>query len=122
MFKKNDIILVGIILLLGAGILLYFNLTKSEGSKVVVTIDGEVYDTFSLSEDTTYTVEVEKGVTNTFEIKNGYVNMLEATCPDKICVNHKDIHFNHETIVCLPNKVVLEIVDGEDSEVDMIAN
>lgn len=122
MIKKNDLILIGTVLLLGLVILLIFSLTKSEGSKVMITIDGKEYKTLDLNIDTTMKVEVGNGEWNTFEIKDGHVNMLDASCPDKLCVKHKDIHYNHETIVCLPNKVVLEIMNGEDSEIDMIAN
>ncbi|MDF2942033.1 MAG: putative rane protein [Herbinix sp.] len=122
MIKKNDIILVGVVILLGLAVIIFMNVTKTEGSKVVVTIDGNVYNTFDLNEDTTFTINADNGEWNSFEIKDGHVDMVDASCPDKICVNHKDIHYNHETIVCLPNKVVLEVIDGEENEVDMIAN
>jgi hypothetical protein len=122
MIKKNDLILIGIVIMLGIAIIIFMNATKSEGSKVVITIDGIVYDTLELEENTSYTIKGENGEWNTLEIKDGYANMLDASCPDKLCVSQKDIHFNHETIVCLPNKVVLEVVDGEESNVDMIAN
>lgn len=122
MIKKNDLILIGVLVLLCLGIFAYFQVTKQEGSKVVVTIDGEVYDTMELKEEATYTVEGEQGEVNTFQIKDGVVDMIDANCPDKLCVKQKDIHYNHETIVCLPNKVVVEIISSEDSEVDMIAN
>ncbi len=121
MIRKNDLILVGIVVLLVVGIFAFMNITKKEGSQVVVTIGGEVYKTFPLDEDTTFTLDGEHGETNTFVIKDGYVDMTEANCPDKVCVKHARIHYNNETIVCLPNKVVLEITDGEDSDVDIIA-
>ncbi len=122
MLKKNDIILVGVILILALGAILFFTLSKKAGSQVVVTVDGKPYQTFSLKNDTTFTVDDGKGGYNTFVIKNEYVDMLEASCPDKICVNHKPIHYNHETIVCLPNKVVLTIENSKDSGVDAVAN
>jgi hypothetical protein len=37
-------------------------------------------------------------------------------------VDHKTISKNKETIVCLPNKVIVEIVGGEDVEMDAVAN
>jgi hypothetical protein len=122
MIKKNDLILIGVVVVLGLAVILFMNLTKEEGSKVVITVDGELYDTIYLKEDASYTVKLEDGSYNTFEIKDGYVDMLDASCPDKICVNHKSIHYNNETIVCLPNRVVLEVENGEDSDVDAIAN
>ncbi len=122
MVKKNDLILIGIILILGFAIIAFMNLTKKEGSKVVITVGGEVYDTLYLSDDTSYTVKLKDGSYNTFEIKDGIVDMVDASCPDKICVNHRSIHYNNDTIVCLPNKVVLEVTESEDSDVDAVAN
>jgi hypothetical protein len=122
MIKKNDFILIGVVLVLGLAVIVYLNLTKEEGSKVVITIDGEVYDTLYLKEDSTYTVKGKDGAYNTFEVKDGYVDMLDASCPDKICVSHSNIHYNNETIVCLPNKVVLEITGAEENGVDAISN
>lgn len=122
MIKRNDFILIGAVLIICAAVLIILQVTKEEGSKVVITVDGKVYDTLDLKDDTEYTVTQENGASNTFRIKNGSVDMIEASCPDKLCVKHKDIHYNNETIVCLPNKVVLEIIGGEEDDVDMIAN
>lgn len=122
MIKKNDIILIVAILLVGVGSLLIWNGSKSEGAKVRVTVFQEEFTTLKLDEDTIYTVEHENGEWNTFEIKDGYVDMIDASCPDKLCVSQSKIHYNHETIVCLPNQVVLEIIDGEETAIDSIAN
>ncbi len=46
---------------------------------------------------------------NTIEIKDGEVDVTEASCKNRICVNHKKIEKKGESIVCLPNKVVVEI-------------
>ena len=35
--------------------------------------------------------------------------MKEADCPDKLCVHMKKISQVNETIVCLPNQVILTI-------------
>jgi len=131
MIKKNDFILIGIIL---AIVLLIWSLSffklnwpmkffmKTEGSKVRITVDGQEYKILDLDKDTTFSIEQENGKFNTFEIRDGYVDMIDASCPDKICVHQKEIHYDHETIVCLPNKVVLEIIDGQVNEVDSVAN
>lgn len=122
MIKKNDVILIGVIIVLALAVILFLNLNKKEGDRVVVRVDGKIYQTFDLNKDTTFTVEDGKGGYNTFIIQNKTVDMLEASCPDKICVNHKPVRYNHETITCLPNKVVLTVESEENSEVDMIAN
>ena len=47
--------------------------------------------------------------------------MVEASCPDKLCVKHNKIHYNYESITCLPNRVYVRIVGGEESELDAVA-
>ncbi|HPU62948.1 MAG TPA: NusG domain II-containing protein [Mobilitalea sp.] len=120
--KKNDLYLIAGILLLILISYLLLQIFKSEGSKVIVTIDGKEYKTFSLNDDTVYTIRQEDGQWNTFEIKDGYVKMLEASCPDKLCVKFHKIHYNDESITCLPNRVVIRISGGEESDIDAIAN
>lgn len=86
--------------------------------KVVVTVDGEEYGTYPLDEELTETITLSDGTYNVLEIKDGYASISEASCRDQICVNHFHIHYSGETIVCLPNKLVVEIVGGEDDDVD----
>ena len=47
--------------------------------------------------------------------------LTEADCPDKLCVHQKAISKNHEMIVCLPNKVVVEVTGSEENGFDSIA-
>jgi hypothetical protein len=121
MIKRNDLILIGVFIILGLGVIFFINATKSGGSELLITVNGEEYDTIPLNKDTTYTVKVDENDWNTFIVKDGVVDMIDASCPDKLCVNHSDIEYNHETIVCLPNRVVLEVIGGEESEVDAVA-
>ena len=120
--KLNDIILIITILVITcvSVVFMWFHQRSATGSaaKVVVTIDGEEYGSYPLNKDYTETIELSDGSYNIFTIKDGYASVTEASCPDQICVNHFHIHYAGETIVCLPNKVVLEIVGGEEDDVD----
>ncbi|MFV0466179.1 MAG: NusG domain II-containing protein [Lachnospiraceae bacterium] len=121
MFKKNDRILFLVILIaaLLVSAVLYF--VKSEGEEVLITVNGQEYDTLSLNTDTELTIELGNGAYNTLSIKDGEVEMTDANCPDKLCVKHDPIHYNNESVVCLPHKVVVEIINGEESDLDIIA-
>ena len=121
MLRKNDMILIGTIIIIAVAALVFFQLTKTDGARVVIAVDGETYKTLDLNKDTTINRTDDDGDENIIVIKDGKVKMTVANCPDKICVKHKSIHYNHETIVCLPHKIVVEIVDGEESDVDIIA-
>lgn len=119
--KKNDIVLIGVILIIGLVLIIIINATKTEGSRVLITVDGKKYAELPLDKDTTFTIKQEDGSINILTVRDGQVDMTEANCPDKICVKHPNIHYNSETIVCLPHKVVLQIVDGEKNETDAVA-
>ena len=119
--KRNDIILIVIILFLATAGLLYMNFSKKDGSLVVVKVDGKVYKELPLNKDATLEIKgVGKG-TNLLVIKDGHADVVDANCPDKLCVNQRQIDKDGETIVCLPNKVVVEIESSEESEVDAVA-
>ena len=112
--KKSDIVLILVVVCVAASCLLLYMRFGRE------SVDGKVKGTYSLSDNT----EVQINDTNTFVIENREVKMKEANCPDQICVHHKAISKNKETIVCLPNKVVIEITTGtgEEAEMDSVAN
>lgn len=119
--KKNDFYLIGgIILFIFLGFL-FMIIFRTEGSQVLITIDGKEHKTFNLNEDTRYEI-LHDGERNVLEIKDGYVRMIEASCPDKLCVKHRGIHYDNESITCLPNRVVLRVIGGEESDLDAIAN
>ena len=118
---RNDIILITAVILAAVIGLIYLNFFRSPGDSVTVTVDGEVYGVFSLSENTAediYTGENNENL-NRLVIKDGKALMETATCPDGICVSHKSIFRDGESIVCLPNRVVITVTregstDGPD--------
>ena len=113
--KKNDVILIAIILIVVAIGILLMNIFKTEGSFAVVKIDGVETNKFSLSEDIEFIIETGENneQKNTLVIKDGKAFVRDANCPDKICEGHQKISYKGETIVCLPHKVVIEIVADE---------
>lgn len=116
--KKNDWILAGCILLVCAGLFLFRMIgRKNEGGSVVVTVAGEEYGVYSLSEDRTVWI----GDTNCLKIEKGTAEMKSADCPDQICVRHKEISHSGENIICLPNKVVVTVEGGSSGEIDAVA-
>ena len=120
--KKNDIVLIAVLLvaavLVAAGMRIRQMNNTKDTANVVVTIDGEVYGTYPLSEDRTERIELPDGSYNILIIADGYADVAEASCPDQICVKHNHIRYSGEAIVCLPNKVVVTVEGGEDNDID----
>lgn len=106
--KKKDGILIGCILAAALCIWLansFFSPSGKGRMQLLVTVDGETYGTYSLDQDR----DIEIGSTNVCQIRDGKVRMISAACPDHLCMEQKEIHAPGRTIVCLPNRVVLEI-------------
>ena len=124
LFLRNDIIFIAAILLVAAVGLLYLFGFRSDGDTVRVTVDGEIYGIYSLSEDITEDIITgEEGSNlNRLIISDGKAYIETASCPDGICVSHKPIFRNGESIVCLPNKVVVTVFTEKDlSSPDIVA-
>ena len=73
---------------------------------------GKEYGTYSLEKDQT----IKINDTNVCEIKDGQARMISAQCPDHLCMKQKAIDEKGGTIVCLPNKVVIEGEKSTDSK------
>ena len=91
------------------------------GACVRVTVDGSVYGTYALGEEQEIPIVQDGVITNVLTIRDGRADMTEADCLDKLCVHQKAISKNHEMIVCLPNKVVVEVTGSEENGFDSIA-
>ncbi len=115
---RNDIILVAVIAVITAAGLLFFGLNKEEGKRVTVSINGEITATYSLSENIEVTIPTEENY-NTLVIENGKAQIVNADCPDGICVETRAISYVGETIVCLPHKLVVEVIGDTETEIDV---
>lgn len=115
MIKKADIILFFIILIGGLAIS-WFSISGSiTGEKVLISVDGEEYGVYSLYEDREIDIE-QNGHHNHITISNGTVSMTFSDCKNQVCVNDGKISQTKDSIVCLPNKVLVEIIGGNDAE------
>ncbi|XCP83499.1 NusG domain II-containing protein [Roseburia hominis] len=117
--KKNDWILLGIVL--GAALVIFavrYFTGSTDSGYVEVRVDGEVTGTYDLAKDQEI---VLGGGKNTMTIRDGKVKMTEANCPDQLCMHQKAISRNQESIICLPNKIVLQIVNQDQAELDAVA-
>lgn len=117
--KKADIILLAALVALGVLTAIPSLGKSAQGAYVKVSVDGELYGTYSLDEDREIVIENGKHL-NKITIKDGTVQMTEADCANQLCVKQGSISSTAQSIVCLPNRVVVEIV-GEDGDYDVVA-
>lgn len=116
--KKKDVILMGGILVIALALFLVMHLTRNEtGNQIQITVDGTVYGTYSLAKDQVIEVE-ENDFYNRIRIQDGEAYMEEANCPDGYCEEQGKISGRTQTIICLPHKLVVEVLDEDGLEND----
>ena len=115
-FKKRDIIVIAVIV--AAALLLWFlvrTVFSTDGDMVRVTIDGRLYGEYELSKEQEIPITIDGNETNRLVISEGYADMTHADCPDGLCVASPKISKAGQSIICLPNKVVVEIIGGAEA-------
>ena len=113
--RKKDFILISCILLFAVTLLGIQKTYGSSGDTVTITVNQEIYGTYSLDQDQTIRIENESG-TNIVRIQNHEVWMEEADCPDGYCMEQGHISQSHQTLVCLPHKLVVEVTEGDSGQ------
>ena len=84
------------------------------GDIVKIKSNGELLYTIDPSNSPDRTIIVEyNGKENTLEIKDHKIRVLEADCPDKVCVNTGWLDSPAIPIICLPNKLIIEFENND---------
>lgn len=123
---RKDIVLIGGLLLAGLVLGLVLLLTKKQGKSVEIHVTGAETQTISLNQPGRHEIEGKIG-TNVLVIENGKAHMDEASCPDGICMGMGEIDSAGQSIICLPNEIVVTVVDpkvktgSSSQEIDAVA-
>ena len=140
--KKNDVKLIGGILIAALGLYVgtsFFHAAQSKSAYVFKTMVDPFIGKYSMLKvcsgviktndvlynvdtDTEEKIELPDGSYNILVIKEGKADVTEASCPDGICVSHRAVSKQNQSITCLPNKLVVEIKNGEASDLDAMTN
>ena len=123
-FGKRDLIFLIVVAAVVLAVWGGFRLAgRSAGGQVEVTVDGEIYGIYSLNQEQEIPIEIDGEIQNILQIRDYEADMVDADCPDRLCVDMKPISAEGETIVCLPHRVVAEVISSdEEAEFDTIAN
>ena len=111
--KKKELIFVAVVLFVAAAVWIGTRVMQGneDYGSIEITINGELYGTYSLGEDQVIAIND----TNVCEIKDKKAVMIEANCPDHLCMSQAPIDANGGFIICLPNFVFIEGIPSESS-------
>ena len=115
--RKADIILFIALVVIGLAASAALTLSQSEaggGAKVIIESGGDLYARYPLSEDRTVVVPAQHDNYNVVEISGGTVSVTEASCKNQVCVKHNVVSRSGESIVCLPNRLVVRIENSTE--------
>lgn len=110
--KKADIFAFFTVLLLIflSAFLIYKN--NSSGDMIYINADGKEYF-YSIKTDKTENI-TSGAFTLKVDIKDGKVCVKDSDCRDKVCVNTPPITSKGGVIVCVPAKVIIKTVKGDN--------
>ena len=120
---KNWVVIA--IIALAAALLLALALlnrpvTAVEEDMVIISVEGKEYARVPLSKPRTVTVTQENGSVNVIEVSDHGAVMVSSTCDNQLCVNMGEVTVdnwrfrpNQQFIICLPNRVSVELAVTE---------
>lgn len=122
--KRGDVLLIVILVVLGSAWLLIRQglenreLVDPATLRAEIQVDGNPYRSVPLGGgEETIEIHTEYG-NNTLSVFNGGIQMIYADCPKKISMQMGFISRPGETIICVPNRVYVEIVRSGSSSPD----
>lgn len=122
---KGDKVLIFVVVLLTILSLGFIkrNAFSNDSRYVSIQVDGKEVKKIIFDEEVigkTIPINSEYGY-NLIEIGDNEVRVIEADCPDRVDVKQGYISKIGETIVCLPNKMIVEIKGmDKDQEIDIM--
>lgn len=113
---KKDLKWAAVFLLIIAvsALVIFFHRSLPKTAKTAQILqNGEVVRTVDLDTDEPYEFEIDSdNGHNTIRVENGKIGVIDADCPDKICVRQGFIDNSALPIVCLPHKLLVVITDN----------
>ena len=89
-------------------------------SMVEVSVGDAKLGAYSLEENQMIPIVYDNETISTLIIEDGYAYVKDSVCPDKLCEKQGRINKDNQMIVCLPNKIIVKVIKGEDNEIDVM--
>jgi hypothetical protein len=95
---------------------------RASGTVAYVRVDGKLIATVDLTSTTSRTLRVAGaiGPVDIMADGKGTIRVVDATCPDQICVNTSPAHSPGDQIICVPNRMVITVERGR-TDIDALA-
>lgn len=119
MTKWDKYLIIFVLIISVIGLYLVQSKATNKGTLYVkISVDGEEYKKISMGpnmDGKTLEINTQFGY-NKLEFGEDRVRVIEADCPDKLDVKQGWISKTGEVIVCLPNRLVIELISEDKPE------
>lgn len=106
--NKNDLKMILIILLLVIIFLILYSLNKEEALVAYVYYESDLILEIDLNIDSKYEVDGLLGKV-IIEVKDKKIRVIEENSPNHLCSRQGFVSNKGDMIVCLPNKIIIEL-------------
>ncbi len=117
-----DVILIAGVLIFSVISIFRFSLSRpkqsAEAKEVLIYQNQKLLEKTGLNKDRM--IALLSGQMQ-IEIRGGKLSVIHSECPQHICVNMGWIQYSGQTIVCVPNRVVIEIKSSSSPLLDVVA-
>lgn len=107
--NKNDKILIITIFSISVMMITISIICKQEGGQALIYHNHQVVQTVDLNIDHIYQVEGDLGIVKV-EVKDQKIRVIEENSPYHLCSKQGYISSSNETIICMPNRIMIEII------------
>jgi hypothetical protein len=120
--RRGDFILFGVLAIVIITLTSSFIMNSIEARKYTgktyakIELDGKLYKKVELTETSQDLMIVTERGYDLLRISDRGIHVVESDCPEKICMSYGHIRRVREMIVCLPLRMVIEVV-GESYDV-----
>ena len=120
--KKGDIIVIFTLIVVFCLSFIYIsNSFITTGDKYIsVQVNGEEIKQITFGNGKkVYPIRTSFGL-NILEVDNESVRVIEASCPDKLDVKFGKINKVGQAIICMPNRLVIQIKSRKTNDLDVV--
>lgn len=113
--NKKDIILIIIVFIISISMLIYLYFKNDNNyNKAVVYHNNNIIKTIDLNINDKYTVQGDNGEVM-IEVLDHKIRVTNENSPLHLCSKQGFIDKSYESIVCLPNKIVIKLVNDNET-------
>ena len=103
-----DILLIGMLVITPILSLSSVWHQDQDKKEVLIYHKNKLLEVHDLSQDRVISIS-DKGIEMMINIDRGRIRVLESNCPKHICVHSGWIAGSGQTVVCVPNKMLIEV-------------